>query len=167
MVQINNTEVLTMYNAWLGGMSHIYLGMGKKLNSGSTFGLQVNYLSSGDMTKLDDSGNKGDSFHASWMAAGLTYAGYIGETISVGASLKNISESIDGDSGSGMAADVGALYSAGEKTKLGLTLQNVGTGMNYSGSETSPFPVIARGGVSYAVSNEEERGLLCARMFPR
>jgi len=152
-----------MYNAMAGEMTHVYAGLGKKLGSGSALGLLVSYVTSGDMATVDPLGNETGSFSVNSTVIGLSYAMPLGESTGLGITLKSVMESIATESGSGMAADIGILYRAGEKTKLGLVVQNAGTGMTYQGDDTVyQFPAGVRAGISYAVTNEAEKGLIVA-----
>jgi len=164
LVQLDGTEVLTMYDSFFEGMGHIYLGLGKKLNGGGALGAQINYLTSGDISGVDESGNSIGNFNATSMAIVLTYSRYINKSMSYGINLKTLNENIAGLNGSGFGADLGLLYKGSEKLRLGFAIQNLGTGITYDGyTETSPFPMVVRGGISYYLTNTGANSfVLCA-----
>ena len=162
LAQLEGMQVLTMYNSWFEGMTHVYLGLGKKLDSGSVIGGEVNYMTSGDISGADTTGNAASSFSGNWMAVGLSYSGYVGENVGVGVNLKNVTESISGESGTGMGADLGLIYKYGEKGDVGLSVLNLGSGIQYAGdTEASPFPQIVRAGISYNALEGENSLVLC------
>ncbi|OGS23968.1 MAG: hypothetical protein A2297_09150 [Elusimicrobia bacterium RIFOXYB2_FULL_48_7] len=155
LVQLKSTEFLTMYDTLFEGMSHIYLGLGKKLEKGSVIGAQVNYLTSGDIAGVDKNGNALGNFSTNSTAMTVTYSGYMSETVGYGISLKTVTENIAGLNGSGLGADLGLLYK-GETMNLGLAVQNLGSGITYDGdTQASPFPVVVRAGLGYYLTRTE------------
>ena len=164
LVQLDGSQLITMYDSLPEGMSHVYVGYGKKLAGPGALGLQINYMTSGDIMGVDETGQETVSFNVYSMAIGFTYAGVINEGMSYGINVKNISENIAGTSGAGFGADAGILYKSSDKMKLGLALQNLGTGVTYEGdTEASPLPMVVRAGVSYlAMQDAEKNVVLCA-----
>lgn len=74
------------------------------------------------------------TYDASFVTAGLTYARQFTDRIAAGATMKVITETIDDVSGSAVAVDAGMTYVVGESgLRLGVSLKNIGTAMNYSG----------------------------------
>lgn len=75
------------------------------------------------------------TFNVSFLTAGLTYARTLTDRISVGTSLKMVSETIDDVSGTAIAFDAGMNYVVGESgLRFGVSLKNIGSPMTYSGS---------------------------------
>jgi len=150
LVNLRGPQFLTMYDALFEGMSHLYLGYGSKLRGGSALGVQINYFTTGSMDLSDLDGTKIGSTSAGNTAVILSYAVSVGESMSLGTNVKMITETLATYSGSGFGVDLGSLYRPSEKVNLGLTVQNLGTGIKI-GSETSPLPMTARGGIGYSL----------------
>jgi len=150
LVQLGDSELMTMYNSWFEGSSQLFLGYGKKLASGAVMAGQVDYVGSGDIAGTDEFGVAAKSFSASWMAAGLSYAKMLGDNTGAGVNLKLVNETIVDVSGSGYMIDGGILYGASEKMNLGLSIDNLGSGIQYAGDKSATaVPLIIRGGLSY------------------
>jgi len=74
------------------------------------------------------------TYSASFITAGMTYARAFTDRISAGATFKVVSENIDDLSASAVAVDMGMTYVVGETgLRLGVSLKNIGTDMQYSG----------------------------------
>lgn len=75
------------------------------------------------------------SFNVTYMTAGLSYARTLTDRISVGTTVKMVSESIDDVTGTAVAFDAGMNYIVGESgLRFGVSLKNIGSGMNFSGA---------------------------------
>jgi hypothetical protein len=75
------------------------------------------------------------SFNVSFLTAGFTYARTLTDRISVGTTVKMVSETIDDMSGSAVAFDAGMNYTVGESgLRFGVALKNIGSTMSYTGA---------------------------------
>lgn len=75
------------------------------------------------------------TFNVSFITAGITYARTLTDRISVGTTLKMVSETIDDVTGGAVAFDAGMNYTVGESgLRFGVALKNIGAPMSYSGT---------------------------------
>jgi hypothetical protein len=75
------------------------------------------------------------TFQVNYLTAAFSFARNLTDRISVGTTVKMITESIDDVTGSGMALDAGMNYTVGESgLRFGVALKNIGSGMSYSGA---------------------------------
>lgn len=74
------------------------------------------------------------TFNVSYITAGFSYARVLTDRISVGATVKMVSESIDDMSASATAFDAGMNYVVGESgLRIGVALKNIGSELQFSG----------------------------------
>ena len=116
-----------------------YVAVATQFSGLGSIGLSFKTLSVGDIpiTTEDAPDGTGALFSPSFMTVGLTYSRALTERVSVGASAKLISESLDRVSASGFAFDIGVQYqNLGdiEGLNIGLALKNLGSGIQYDGN---------------------------------
>lgn len=107
------------------------------------FGVGVLYVNYGSFDETDDFGNKtGNTFSASDLAFSLGYSNTIDENLYWGANAKFIYSSIAGEKSTGLAADLGILYTIPEsRVTLGASLRNLGTQLTSYLSTKENLPV--------------------------
>jgi len=136
-----------------------------------TLGIGVSMLSMGTMDKYDNTGARvgNETFTASDRAITLSYAKALkagSMPLNVGINLKSISSAIDSVSASAIGADIGAqLKVKGEKMKVGLAVQNIGSGMKFAlpvatDSAADPLPMNIKAGTAYRVDLNKNSDLL-------
>lgn len=150
-------EAIHFNPAGLGRMKYSAEGMFSKMNYiadigvnygavGGTFGgfgnvgLSVKSLNFGDipLTTEDDPENiSGKFFSPAYVTIGLTYARALTDAISVGGTVKVVSEKIERVSASGLALDFGVMYNGLvgiQGLHLGVAVKNVGPQMKFDGT---------------------------------
>ena len=144
-------EVAISYVNWVldiqGGSLAGVWGIGEK----SRLGISAQYLDYGDFDSRDAEGNTAPDFSASDLALGLSYAAAFSPNFSAGVTGRFISESIDNESMTGMAADLGVLYEfADRRTRLGAAVRNLGGQTKaYAGGAKEDIPTILAAGGSH------------------
>lgn len=137
--RINKTEIVLGYADYLDGtdISMNAFGLAQKMGKGA-FGLSIMVLDFGDIiettTELPE--GTGGTFSPSFFNMGLSYAHIFENKVSVGLTMRVVSESFTSDlSAFGFALDAGVQYVAGPKDnfKFGISLRNVGSTMTFSG----------------------------------
>ncbi len=123
------------------GMSMNALGYASKLGENGAFGVSLASLSFGDIpiTTTQQPEGTGGNFSPNFFHLGLGYSHLYANKISVGVLVRGVSESISDVSAFGFAIDAGVQYVSGEKDefKLGLSLRNNGSPMNFGGEGLS------------------------------
>jgi hypothetical protein len=122
------------------GVEHRYLGMLLPL-LGGTIGVTVNSLTSGDIprtqefTPSGDNTGTGNVFDWTTSAIGLTYGRRITDRLVAGATVKQISEGIQGARANWMAADVGVRFITGlYGTTVAGSIVNIGGSARMEGN---------------------------------
>ena len=124
---------------YLADIGVSYGAVGAKMGELGNIALSVKALDFGDIlltTDDDPEGRGGRLYSPTFVTVGLTYARGLTDAISVGGTLKIISEQIDRVSASGAALDFGVQYSGlgGIKgLQLGVAVKNIGPQMKYDG----------------------------------
>lgn len=146
------TELSATYSAWIDGVSVGNLCCAVPLGKDSGLGIGVTYLDSGSMEKTDAGENVTGSYSSGDIASTVGYARKVADDLSLGCSVKYISEKIDAVSGTGFAADAGGLYStkmADLPVTLGVAATNFGPKMGPG--EKSDLPSALRAGAAVNV----------------
>ena len=114
------------------GVKHHFGGVIYPLTRAYSLGLVANYVDVGDMevTTLEKPEGTGESFTASSMALGVTFASALTDRVYVGVTAKYIQEKIWMESGSGVAVDIGTVYNIADiGLRIGMALTNLGPDM--------------------------------------
>lgn len=110
---------------------------------GGTVGLSFKTLDFGDIkwTTADDThGESGKTFSPNFSVLTASYAKAFTDRVSFGTNLKMINESVDRTGGSAFAIDMGVQYKHSTlPLHLGITLKNLGTKLQYSGSNLEEY----------------------------
>jgi hypothetical protein len=116
-----------------------------------SFGLTIVSLSSGEFERTNELNESLGSFDESQTAFIFSAAKSVSRRLSLGANLKVVRHSLEEFSAGGTGADVGVLFSATPKIRLGASLLNLG-GPNIKLRDVEePYPVEMRGGLSVRV----------------
>lgn len=110
---------------------------------GAALGYSLQMLRQGSLDKLDNAGNDQGSFNALDMAHTVGFA-LRRDRNRFGAGLRYVTQTIDGTSGSALAADLGWQRDF-ERFSVGLSAANLGQKLKL-GSEEYPLPMTLRGG---------------------
>ena len=118
---------------------------------GGVFAAGLQYLSYGDITARDTAGGATGTLNPADLCATLAYARRTPglEALDLGVSVKYISSKIQ-KTAAAFAFDAGAKYALTPKITLGLTAQNIGSGLKYR-SESDPLPFIVKTGAAYKI----------------
>lgn len=137
--RMSGTNVMLGYANYLQGaeISMQAVGISSKLKGGGAIGLSLHSLDFGDVavTTTAQPEGTGANLNLSFINIGLTYSYTFEEAVSVGVTLRGISEGTADVSAFGFAVDAGIQYVTGENDefKFGVSLRNVGTRMKYGG----------------------------------
>ncbi|MCX5785111.1 MAG: PorV/PorQ family protein [Elusimicrobia bacterium] len=147
--RIANREATFMHNQHFESITQEYLGFADPRG----WGASLNYLNFGDVPKTTISNPGGTGLGTAGLtdlALGAGYGRPINDSLSVGAGVKLIKESIDNVSVTGFALDLGALYAPPgvPKLTLGLAIQNLGPAVKFQSADES-LPLNVRAGAAY------------------
>ncbi|RME99548.1 MAG: DUF3308 domain-containing protein [Bacteroidetes bacterium] len=125
------------------------LGVAQKLGNSSAFGLSLMSVNFGDIlvttTELPDVNPDDPTFNLNFFNLALSYAHVFENRVSVGVTLRGVSEGTSEVSAFGFAVDAGVQYVTGDNDefKFGIALRNVGSRMTFSGqglATSAPAP---------------------------
>ncbi len=145
LARINRTE-LNLGNAiYLQGtdITMNALGLAQRVGKSGAFGVSLMALNFGDIlvttTELPDPDPDDPTFSLNFFNLALSYAHVFENKVSVGVTLRGVSEGTSEVSAFGFAVDAGVQYVTGDNDefKFGIALRNVGSRMTYSGQGLS------------------------------
>lgn len=141
--RFNGTEVKLGYANYLQGtdISMQSIGVASSKGKGGAIGFSIMSLDFGDVpvTTTAQPEGTGALLNISFINIGLTYSYTFEEAVSVGVTLRGVSEGTADVSAFGFAIDAGVQYVTGEQDafKFGISLRNVGSRMTYGGQGLS------------------------------
>lgn len=132
------------------GMNYSFAGYGMALKKG-VLGVSVNHLSNSAIEGRSADRRPTSGFSASDTAANLSYGMSVSGRLGFGLNIKYIKSEIADVGAVGFAFDLGGVYRAGiEGLNLGLSMQNIGSGMKFL-DKSEPLPLTLRAGAGYSV----------------
>jgi len=135
----NNGEVTLNHTNWLADVYFDYAGATLSLGRYGAIGLSLTSLTMGEMevrTVAYPEGT-GEKFGASDIAIATTYARNLTDRFSIGFNLKFISQKLWHESASGVALDIGTLFTTQFRgMTLGMSICNFGSKMRMTGRDT-------------------------------
>ncbi len=138
IASINETQTLFTYTKMFADINVNYFGFVIPAGDYGTFGASVTALNVGDMdvtTEFLPEGT-GEKFSAGSYAFTLSYAKFITENFAVGANVKYIRESIYNSNASGVAFDIGTIFTTPfYGIKFASSISNYGSKMQMSGDD--------------------------------
>lgn len=143
------TEILFSRTNWFSGsgINMNAFGVAQGLgDNGGTIALSVMTMGFGDIevTTVDNPEGGLGTVTPRVMTFAISYARNFSNSISGGATIKSISESINNAKAGGVCLDMGVKYVTGEfdKLKFGISLKNVGPKMKFEGDGFSMTTII-------------------------
>ncbi len=143
------TQVMLGYANYLQGadISMQAAGVTSRIGENGALGFSLMSLDFGDIdiTTTAQPDGTGAQLNLSFINVGLTYSHRFENKVSVGITLRGVSEASSDVSSFGFAIDAGVQYVTGEfeEFKFGLSLRNLGSRMSYGGqalATTAPNP---------------------------
>ena len=153
---VPRTAATFMQNQYFQGVTQEYVGFASQ----NGFGFNMNHLDFGSVprTTYNNPDGTGDGTGLDDWAFSAGYGHRIGDSLSLGAAVKYIRESIDASSARGFAADVGALYQVPfvPRLTLGAAVQNMGPTVTFvTANENLPLNVRLGAGYDFTVLGRE------------
>ncbi len=188
--QLGYSQVLVSHTAWLVDTKFDWVGVSLDLGDGGSIGVSVTQLNYGEeilTTEFHQNGGV-ETWTASDMAVGLSYARNLTDRFSIGATAKYIQMKIWNESASSMALDVGLKYKTDfNGLIIGMSISNFGADMRLDGKdlynnfdsrpgesgniativaqykmEDRPLPLLFRAGISFDAFKSDEMRLIVA-----
>ena len=134
---MKNGAVTFEYAEWLVGVDFNYVSVTLPVTSGAV-GLALTSMRTPEMdvTTVEQQNGTGETFTAGSYALALSYGRQLTDRFSIGASMKVINERIWNSSASGVALDIGTLFTTPfQGIRLGASITNFGTKMQMGGDD--------------------------------
>ncbi len=132
------SQVLVSHTDWLVETKFDWIGVMLNLGDGSAVGVSVTQLNYGEellTTELNQNGGD-ETWTATDLAVGLTYARNLTDKFSIGGTAKYIQQRIWNESASSMALDVGLKYKTDfNGLTIGMSISNFGGDMKLDGKD--------------------------------
>ncbi|MEI7530038.1 MAG: PorV/PorQ family protein [Elusimicrobiota bacterium] len=148
---VDRKEFIFSHDQWLDGLQHESVVYVQPVNTVYTAFAGTNLLLSGEMDRLDASGDKLEDFQTVEGELSLGFAADLGRDWLAGAAFKGLSQAGFGRKASTVAGDAGVLAGFG-RLRLGASVSNLGGAIKF-GSYTFQLPVIMRAGASQALND--------------
>lgn len=159
LAHLETAEFAGTHLSYLQSMHYEQMSGGIPLgeNKHQGLGTSIQYLGSGNIDGRTESGEKASDFSATFGAYGLSYGTQWSPALSVGSTIKLISEKIADASAKSFAADFGLLYDYEKKATLGVTLLNLGSDIKFV-NEADPLPTTLHVGGVYHLGDTIDMG---------
>lgn len=148
LARISRDEATFMHNSYFTGVYQEYAAYA----SPKGWGANLNYLNSGSVanTSVSNPDGSGGSSDLTDLAFTGGYGRKLGESLSVGGSLKYVRESIAGVTGTAFALDAGAMFAVSQVPglTLGGSILNLGPTVKFQAANEN-LPLNIRGGAAY------------------
>lgn len=190
MSQLGYSQVLVSHTSWLVDTKFDWVGVALNLGDGGAVGISVTQLNYGEemlTTEFNQNGGE-ETWTASDLAVGISYARNLTDRFAIGATAKYIQMKIWNESASSMALDVGLKYVTDfNGLVIGMSISNFGADMQLDGkdlynnfdnrptesgnngtivaqykTEERPLPLFFRAGISFDAFKSDELRLIIA-----
>ncbi len=167
-------SVALSYNKWIADLDYSAAAFGYNLGNAGTVTLGVQVFGISDIPANRQNGytdpilqglvtdnETSETFNYTDLALSLSYARYFFDRLTLGATFKIVSETIDGEGASALAFDFGSVYRVGTAGwQIAARLNNLGTAMTFF-NQDNPLPLTFSIGTSfYPVNTEQIRVML-------
>jgi hypothetical protein len=138
VTQLTQSEAVFSHTRWIADVSFNYAAIAIPLGNMGTIGANATFLSMDEMERTTEAypEGTGETFSAGDYAFGLCYARSLTDRFAIGFNLKYIYQSIYHCTATGMAFDVGTIFTTQlEGLKIGMSISNFGTKMRMNGRD--------------------------------
>lgn len=180
ITEIGKKSLAATHTSWFAGISHDAVQMAIPLGDFSAMGLELIYLTSGDIeqTTIEEQDGNGIFYDVTDLALGLAYAMKLTDRFAVAVKGKFIRQTIYNEEASAFAFDFGTIYRTEfNGLRIGMNLANFGGSMTMTGNdllevkedpitgqqidynlktESWPLPIVFRVGIAIDIFGERE-----------
>jgi tetratricopeptide (TPR) repeat protein len=146
--QINFPEVITLYNKWFIDTTQQLASVAFPSRLG-VIGLSYSGFGSGDIQGYGSTGEATSLFNTNSYSLALSLSRKIDRDLSLGLTVKSVTEKLENSNASTVAGDFGLHYWVNPRFSLGLAALNLGSGLKFVSAST-PLPVSYRFGAAFS-----------------
>lgn len=147
IIHIDGRQVAFSQVDWVSDIQMQYFAVALPIGLEGKIGVAITNLTMGEMkvTNWEFPDGTGQTFAASNMALGVTYARRITDHFAIGITAKYIEEKISQSAATGYAVDIGTQYTTGfNGMRIGMALTNFGSKLTMRGQDLNtrvdPYP---------------------------
>ena len=161
VARIPGTQVNLGHALYLRGtdISMSSLGIAQRIGENGAIGISIMALDFGDIavTTVGSPEGTGATYSPNFFNLGIGYSHIFENKVSVGVTLRAVSESIADVAASAVAIDAGVQYVTGENDEFqfGISLRNIGSQMIYEGDGLTFTQTVNREGGSFPLTVEQ------------
>ena len=139
LVRVDRMEVMLGHANYMQGVDIRMnaLGLSRKIGDNGAFGLSIMAIDFGDIrvTTDDQPEGTGATYSPNFFNIGVSYSHIFENKVSVGITVRGVSQSLTDIAAFGLAIDAGIQYVTGpnDNFKIGISLRNVGSPMRFGG----------------------------------
>ncbi len=134
---VSSGALTVEYADWLAGIDFAFVGLVYPTSFG-TVGLGITTFQTADMevTTVEEQNGTGETFNATSYAVALSYGRALTDRFTIGGSIKLVNERIWNSTASGVAFDVGTVFTTPfNGIRLGASITNFGSKMQIGGDD--------------------------------
>lgn len=138
IARLNQIHTVFTHTQWFADIQLNFLGFGLPIQGVGTLGFQATFLSMDPMerTTVAFPEGTGETFNAGSYAIGVSFARSLTDRFAIGGTVKVVREEIYNSSATGIAFDVGTLFTTGfNRMQLGMSISNYGTKVKMDGRD--------------------------------
>ena len=163
LARIKKAGVVFNHTSWFAGINHDFVAAAYTLGRHGTFGLSVTALYTDEMkvrTPLRPDGT-GETFYATNLRAGITYARYLTDRVTLGGTINYINLSLYSDfSADAVSMDIAVLYVTHFRGfRFGMKIANFGSEIKFV-HESYPLPTNFTFGLAMNAIESRDQKLL-------
>ncbi|MCP3683139.1 MAG: PorV/PorQ family protein [bacterium] len=152
LANLSRSEITALHAILWGGTVYDFISYVHPTGFGGTFGFSGTRLFLGGFEGRDEKNRQTHTFEDIQSAYGVSYGQKVLETLSIGATLKKMSHTLDDHVSGSYIVDVGAMYSPIDYLNLGLNLQNL---LALTTGTSDDIPIVAKFGMNYKLLREK------------
>ena len=164
LARVNGLDVAFNHTNWFAGINHDFVAVANTFRHIGTFGISVTALYTDEMkvrTPLRPDGT-GETFYATNIRFGISYARYLTDRVSFGGSINYINMSLYSDiSADAVSADIAILYVTNFRGfRFGMQIANFGSEIKFV-NESYPLPTNFTFGIAMnAIQGQDQKVLV-------
>ncbi len=135
---MNHNQFIFNHYEYIADLSFDFVGLVLQLPGIGMLGFQFAYLGAPDIerTTLNDQDGTGEMVSANFFSAGLSFGRSLTDRFAIGGTAKYVQENLWHTKASGIAFDIGILYTTIFKNiRIGMSISNFGTSMSMTGRD--------------------------------
>ncbi len=146
---VEGPQAAAQHLSYLESINYEFFSVAIPIRNGDALGASAQYLGSGSITSLDQSGQNIGSYTDTFGAYSLAYGHAFSDRLSLGITTKLIHVQLNDVHANAFAVDLGSLYKVNRKLNLAVALNNAGSKLTFL-SDGDSLPLALHLSAAYA-----------------